>query len=34
MYPCASCFEMPPELWQALSRRLGWRDIHTITTGR
>jgi hypothetical protein len=29
-----SRFEMPPELWQVLSGRLGWRDVHTITTGR
>jgi hypothetical protein len=29
-----SRFEMPPELWQILSGRLGWRDVHTITTGR
>jgi hypothetical protein len=30
----ASRFEMPPELWQVLSGMLGWRDVHTITTGR
>ena len=30
----ASRFEMPPELWQVLSGKLGWRDVHTITTGR
>jgi hypothetical protein len=29
-----SRFEMPPELWQVLSGKLGWRDVHTITTGR
>jgi hypothetical protein len=29
-----SRFEMPPELWQVLSGRVGWRDVHTITTGR
>jgi hypothetical protein len=29
-----SRFEMPPELWQVLSGRLGWRDVHTITTRR
>jgi hypothetical protein len=29
-----SRFEMAPELWQVLSGRLGWRDVHTITTGR
>jgi hypothetical protein len=29
-----SRFEMPPELWQVLSGRLGWKDVHTITTGR
>jgi hypothetical protein len=29
-----SRFEMPPELWQVLSGRLGWRDVHTIATGR
>ena len=29
-----SRFEMPPELWQVLSGRLGWRDVQTITTGR
>jgi hypothetical protein len=29
-----SRFEMPPELWQVLSGRLGWRDVRTITTGR
>jgi hypothetical protein len=29
-----SQFEMPPELWQVLSGRLGWRDVHAITTGR
>ena len=26
--------EMPSELWQVLSGRLGWRDVHTIATGR
>jgi hypothetical protein len=29
-----SRFEMPPELWQVLSGKLGWRDVHTITTRR
>jgi hypothetical protein len=29
-----SPFEMPPELWQALSGRLGWQDVHTTVTGR
>lgn len=29
----ASRFEMPPELWQVLSGRLGWRDVDTVTTG-
>lgn len=29
-----SRFEMSPELWRVLSGRLGWRDVHTITTGR
>jgi hypothetical protein len=29
-----SHFEMPPELWQVLSGRPGWRNVHTITTGR
>jgi hypothetical protein len=29
-----SRFEMPPELWRVLSGRLGWRDVHTITTRR
>ena len=29
-----SRFEMPPELWQVLAGRLGWRDVHTLTTGR
>jgi hypothetical protein len=29
-----SPFEMPPELWQVLSGRLGWRDVHTTVTGR
>ena len=28
----ASRFEMPPELWQVLSGRLGWRDVDTVTT--
>ncbi len=26
----ASRFEMPPELWQVLSRGLGWRDVETF----
>ena len=26
----ASRFEMPPELWQVLSRELGWRDVETF----
>ena len=26
----ASRFEMPPELWQVLSRGLGWRDVETV----
>jgi hypothetical protein len=26
----ASRFEMPPELWQILSRGLGWRDVETL----
>jgi hypothetical protein len=29
-----SRFEMPPELWQVLSGRLGWRDVHAIATRR
>ena len=29
-----SRFEMPPELWQVLSGRLGWRDVQTTATGR
>ena len=29
-----SRFEMPPELWQVLSGRLGWRDVHTMITRR
>jgi hypothetical protein len=29
-----SRFEMPPELWQVLSGRLGWRNVQTITRGR
>ena len=29
----ASRFEMPPELWQVLSGRLGWRDVDTVATG-
>ena len=29
-----SRFEMPPELWQVLSGRLGWRDVQTNATGR
>ena len=28
----ASRFEMPPELWQVLSGRLGWRDVDTTAT--
>ena len=28
----ASRFEMPPELWQVLSGRLGWRDVDTVAT--
>jgi len=28
-----SRFEMPPELWQVLSGRLGWRNVQTITRG-
>ena len=28
-----SRFEMPPELWQVLSGRLGWRNVDTITRG-
>ena len=28
-----SRFEMPPELWQVLSGRLGWRNVPTITRG-
>ena len=28
----ASRFEMPPELWQVLSGRLGWRDVETVAT--
>ncbi len=28
-----SRFEMPPELWQVLSGRLGWRNVETITRG-
>ena len=28
----ASRFEMPPELWQVLSGRLGWRDVNTTAT--
>jgi hypothetical protein len=28
----ASRFEMPPELWQVLSDRLGWRDVDTVAT--
>ncbi|MDQ3863050.1 MAG: hypothetical protein M3317_06060 [Actinomycetota bacterium] len=28
-----SRFEMPPELWQVLSGRLGWRNVETIATG-
>jgi hypothetical protein len=28
----ASRFEMPPELWQVLSGRLGWRDVVTTAT--
>lgn len=27
-----SRFEMPPELWQVLSGRLGWRNVETIAT--
>ncbi len=27
-----SRFEMPPELWQVLSGRLGWRDVDTVAT--
>ncbi|MDQ4128221.1 MAG: hypothetical protein M3151_09795 [Actinomycetota bacterium] len=27
-----SRFEMPPELWQVLSGRLGWRNVDTTTT--
>jgi hypothetical protein len=27
-----SRFEMPPELWQVLSGRLGWRNVKTIAT--
>jgi hypothetical protein len=27
-----SRFEMPPELWQVLSGRLGWRNVQTIAT--
>jgi hypothetical protein len=27
-----SRFEMPPELWQVLSARLGWRNVKTIAT--
>ena len=27
-----SRFEMPPELWQVLSERLGWRNVKTIAT--
>ena len=26
----ASRFDMPPELWQVLSRGLGWRDVETF----
>ena len=29
----ASRFEMPSELWQVLSVRLGWRDVDTVATG-
>ena len=29
-----SRFEMPPELWQELSGRLGWRNVEIIATGR
>jgi hypothetical protein len=29
----ASRFEMPPELWQVLSGRLGWRNVDTVATG-
>ena len=28
----ASRFEMPPELWQVLSGRLGWTDVDTTVT--
>ena len=28
----ASRFEMPPELWHALSEGLGWRDVETVGT--
>ncbi|HJQ30468.1 MAG TPA: hypothetical protein VJ827_14100 [Rubrobacter sp.] len=28
-----SRFEMPPELWQVLSGRLGWKNVKTITRG-
>ena len=27
-----SRFEMPPELWQVLSGRLGWKDVDTVAT--
>lgn len=27
-----SRFEMPPELWQVLSGKLGWRNVNTIAT--
>jgi hypothetical protein len=27
-----SRFELPPELWQVLSGRLGWRDVDTVST--
>jgi hypothetical protein len=34
MYPRISRFEMPPELWQVLSGRLGRRNVETIANGR